>query len=122
MKILLFVLGWMVSALVQAAPAGTPLAGQSDEALKAQRPAFQHQLSEIDTARRAFQVDLAQREEACLKRFFSSRCMDQIRQEHLERMRYFDLQREEALQGLRDIDALLRDRARQKRLTERGQS
>ncbi len=121
MKILLFALGWLIGAFAQAAPVGAPLAGQSDEALRAQRPAFQQQLTEIDTARRAFQVDLAQREEACLKRFFSSRCMDQIRQEHLERMRHFDLQREDALQGLRDIDALLRDRARQKRLAERGQ-
>lgn len=121
MKIFLFALGLMVSALVQASPVAAPSADPSDEALKARRPALQQQLAEIDGARRAFQIDLARREEACLKRFFSARCMDQIRQEHLEQMRSFDLQREAALQGLRDIDATLRDRSRQRRLAEKGQ-
>lgn len=122
MKIFLFGLGCMLGALVQASPVANPSSTESDDALKARRPAFQQQLSEIDLARRAFQTDLARREEICLKKFFSARCMDQIRQEHLEQMRQFDLRREEALQGLRDIDAMLRDRARQKRIAERGQS
>jgi hypothetical protein len=122
MKIFLFALGGMLGALVQASPAKAPSASEPDDALQARRPAFQQQLSEIDRARRTFQVDLAQREAHCLKKFFSARCMDQIRQEHLEQMRQFDLRREEALQGLRDIDAILRDRARQKRIAERGQS
>ncbi len=121
MKIFLFALGCMLSALVQASPATTPSPSESDDSLKARRPAFQEQLSEIDLARRNFQTGLAQREEVCLRKFFSARCMDQIRQEHLEQMRQFDLRREEALQGLRDIDAILRDRARQKRIAERGQ-
>ncbi len=121
MKIFLFALGCMLGALVQASPATTPLSSVSDDALKARRPALQQQLAEIDLERRAFQTDLARREEICLKKFFSARCMDQIRQEHLEQMRRFDLRREDALQALRDIDATLRDRARQKRLADRGQ-
>ena len=79
-------------------------------------------MEQIESERLAFQRDLASREAACLKRFFSSRCLDEIRTEHLKRMREFDLRREAELQALRDIDAEIRARNRSRRTEKKSES
>lgn len=86
-----------------------------DADLKAQRPQHEQTLEAIQAERLAFQRDLARREEVCLKRFFSSRCIEAIRNEHLREMRSFDLRKETELQALRDIDAEIRARVRARR-------
>jgi len=86
---------------------------------QAEKVTLNARLDQIETDRLAFQKDLAQREEACLKRFFSGSCMDKIRTEHLTQMRAFDLQREETLQKIRDLDAEIRSRSREQRIEER---
>ena len=73
----------------------------------------------IESERRAFQRDLAKREEACLKRFYSAGCIEEIRTEHLKSMREFDIRRETELQALRDIDAEIRKRSRERRAADR---
>lgn len=83
--------------------------------LKSQKPAHDHEINQIELDRRAFQRDFAVREEACLRRFFSARCMEQLRTEYMSAMRDFDLSREAQLQALRDIDAAIRDRLRNRR-------
>lgn len=97
---------------------GGPLAAQPtdpDADLKAQKPPHEQNIQAIEAERLVFQRDLARREEACLKRFFSSRCIDEIRSEHLREMRGFDLRKEAELQALRDIDAEIRSRIRARR-------
>ncbi|MFM7284574.1 MAG: hypothetical protein ACKO2B_05980, partial [Betaproteobacteria bacterium] len=77
--------------------AGLPLPGlpaDPDADLRDKRPPHERLITQIESERLAFQRDLASREEACLKRFFSSRCLDEIRAEHLKLMREFDLRRE----------------------------
>lgn len=86
-----------------------------DADLKAQRPPHERTIEAIEAERLVFQRDLARREEACLKRFFSSGCMDSIRSEHLREMRNFDLRKETEMQALRDIDAQIRSRIRARR-------
>ncbi len=101
----------MGSALAQPA-AGTV---DPDADLKAQKPPHEQQLDQIERERKAFSRELAKREEECLKRFFSARCMETIRTDHLREMRSFDLRREAELQALRTIDAEIRHRARKRR-------
>lgn len=98
--------------------ASLPLSGlpaDPDADLREKRPPHERLIAQIESERLAFQRDLASREEACLKRFFSSRCLDEIRAEHLKSMREFDLRREAELQAIRDIDAELRSRNRNRR-------
>ena len=105
--------------------AGLPLLGLSadpDADLREKRPPHERLITQIESERLVFQKDLASREEACLKRFFSSRCLDEIRAEHLKRMREFDLRREAELQALRDIDAEIRARNRSRRAEKKTES
>ncbi|MFM8675853.1 MAG: hypothetical protein ACKOCR_00665 [Burkholderiaceae bacterium] len=105
--------------------AGLPLSGlpaDPDADPREKRPPHERLITQIESERLAFQRDLASREEACLKRFFSSRCLDKIRAEHLKRMREFDLRREAELQALRDIDAELRARNRSRRAEKKTES
>lgn len=102
--------------------AGLPLPGlpaDPDADLREKRPPHERLITQIESERLAFQRDLASREEACLKRFFSSRCLDAIRLEHQRRMRDFDLRKEAELQAIRDIDAEIRARNRNRR-ADRG--
>jgi hypothetical protein len=104
---------------------GTALAQTAvdpDADLKARRPPHERQVDRIEAERLAFQRDLASREEACLKRFFASRCLDEIRLEHLRRMREFDLRKETELQALRDIEAEIRARNRSRRAEKKTES
>ena len=105
--------------------AGLPLSGlpaDPDADLREKRPPHERLIEQIESERLVFQRDLASREAACLKRFFSSRCLDEIRTEHLKRMREFDLRREAELQALRDIDAELRARNRSRRAEKKLES
>lgn len=90
-----------------------------DAELKAKRPPHERNIAAIEAERLAFQRDLAQREQVCLKRFFSSGCIEQIRTEHLREMRSFDLRKETELQALRDIDAEIRARVRARRAEDK---
>jgi hypothetical protein len=104
-------------ALLIFSAAGAALAAADPDAdLKAKRPAHEQMIEKIESERLAFQRDLAQREEACLKRFFSASCMEEIRAEHLREMRTFDLRREKERQAIRDIEAELRARVRARRV------
>jgi hypothetical protein len=94
-------------------------AADPDADLKSKKPGHELQIQAVEAERLVFQRDLAQREEICLKRFFSYRCIEEIRTEHLRRMREFDLRKEAALQALRDIDAELRARARTRRADDK---
>jgi len=87
-----------------------------DADLKAKRPAHEQMIEKIESERLVFQRDLAQREEGCLKRFFSANCMEEIRTEHMREMRTFDLRREKERQAIRDIEAELRSRVRARRV------
>lgn len=107
--------------LVASAPAWPQAAADPDAELRAKKPFHEQRIQQIESERLAFQRDLAGREEACLKRFFSSRCMDQIRSEHLREMRDFDLRKEAELQALRDIDAVIRSRTRERRLDDKSE-
>ena len=98
------------------------LAADPDADLKAQRPQHEQNLQAIESERLAFQRGLARREDACLKRFFSSRCIEEIRTEHLREMRSFDLRKETELQALRDIDAQIRARIRARRAEDKAGS
>lgn len=105
--------------LAVALPSGVAHAKASVASLSNQKPALEAVLEQIEADRLAFQKDLAKQEEACLKRFFSARCMDKIRTEHITQMRTFDLKREEAQQQIRDLDAQMRQLQRQERIEER---
>ena len=97
--------------------------GQSsdpDADLKSRKPQHERAIEAIEAERLVFQRDLAQREEVCLKRFFSSRCIEDIRAEHLREMRGFDLRKESELQALRDIDAEIRARVRARRAEDKS--
>jgi hypothetical protein len=82
---------------------------------------YEQQIKQIEAERLVFQRDLAKREEACLKRFFSASCLEDIRAEHLREMRGFDLRRESAMQAMRDIDAKARADERAARIRERDE-
>ncbi len=90
-------------------------ASDPDAELKAKKIPHEQALKVIEQERLVFQRELAAREEACLKRFFSSRCLDQVTTDHLREMRGFDMRRETELQALRDIDAELRARNRERK-------
>jgi len=105
--------------------AGLPLSGlpaDLDADLRDKRPPHERLITQIESERLAFQRDLASREEACLKRFFASRCLDEIRLEHLRRMREFDLRKETELQALRDIESEIRARNRSRRVEKKTES
>lgn len=87
--------------------------------LLAKKPPHEQAIRQIEAERLAFQQDLAQREEACLRHFISSSCMEEIRREHLTRMREFDQRREQARQALREIDAEIRAHERARRIADR---
>jgi hypothetical protein len=91
-----------------------------DADLRARKPPHESKLRTIEAERFAFQTDLAAREQACLKRFLSARCLETIRSEHLREMRRFDLLRETELQALRDIDAEIRQRVRSRKAEEKA--
>lgn len=114
-KSLIFTLSMALGAMVALGTAKGQ-SGDPDADLRSQKPAHERALVTIEQERRVFAQDLARREEECLKRFFSARCMDDIRAEHLREMRGFDLRRETELQALRSIDAELRDRTRKRRV------
>jgi hypothetical protein len=113
-KTLIFPLSLLIAggALAQA-PA------DPDADLKAKKPPHELQIDRIEFERRAFQRDLAKREEVCLKRFYSAGCIEEIRTDHLRSMRSFDVRRETELQALRDIDAEIRSRSRARRAEEK---
>ena len=105
--------------------AGLPLPGlpaDPDADLGDKRPPHERLITQIESERLAFQRDLASREQACLKRFFASRCLDEIRLEHLRRMREFDLRKEAELQALRDIESEIRARNRGRRAEKKTES
>jgi hypothetical protein len=110
LKALIFPLSLLIAG---GALASTPADPDAD--LKAKKPAHETRLTQIDAERIAFQRDLASREEACLKRFYSAGCMEDIRVEYLKTTREFDLRREAELQALRDIEAEIRSRSRARR-------
>jgi len=114
LKTLIFPLSLMLAGLALAADPPDP-----DADLKAKKPPHELQVERIESERRAFQRDLAKREEACLKRFYSAGCIEEIRTEHLKSMREFDIRRETELQALRDIDAEIRKRSRERRAADR---
>ena len=87
----------------------------ADEDLKAKKLPHEQALKAIEQERLAFQRELSVREQDCFKRFFSARCIDQVTTDHLREMRSFDLRREAELQALRDIDAQLRARSRDRK-------
>lgn len=110
LKNLIFPLSLLITGLAFAADAPDP-----DADLRAARVPHELQAERVEVERRAFQRDLAKREEACLKRFYSSGCIEDIRTEHMKSMRDFDLRREVELQAIRDIDAEIRKRSRERR-------
>lgn len=111
----------ILACLLVAAPlSGLPADPDAD--LRVKRPPHERLIEQIESERLQFQRDLARREEACLKRFFSSRCLDEIRAEHLKRMREFDLRKETELQALRDIDAEIRTRNRSRRAEKKTEA
>jgi hypothetical protein len=89
-----------------------------DADLKAKKPPHEQALEQIERERVAFQREISQREQACLKRFFSANCLDKVTTDHLNGMRAFDLRREAERQALREIDAELRARSRERRATK----
>ena len=109
-----FVLACSLTPALAQQPAADP-----DADLRALRPPHESRLRNIDAERLAFQQDLAAREQSCLKRFLSARCLEGIRSEHLREMRRYDLLRETELQALRDIDAEIRQRTRSRRAAEK---
>ncbi len=114
LKTLIFPLSLLLAGLSLAAEPPDP-----DADLKAKKPPHELQVERIEYERRAFQRNLAKREEACLKRFYSAGCIEEIRTEHLKSMRAFDIRRETELQALRDIDAEIRKRSRERRAADR---
>lgn len=104
-------LGLLVSLAGLAYAQGDP----ADEALRAKKLPHEQALKAIEQERLAFQRALSIREQECFTRFFSSRCIDQVTTDHLREMRNFDLRREAELQALRDIDAQLRARGRDRK-------
>ncbi len=115
LKTLIFPLSLLLAGLSLAADPPDP-----DAELKAKKPPHELQIERIEAERRTFQRDLAKREEACLKRFYSAGCIEEIRTEHLTSMRAFDIRRETELQALRDIDAEIRKRTRERRAADRA--
>jgi hypothetical protein len=105
---LCFTLAW---APVQAA--------DPDADLMARKPAHEQALKVIESERLEFQKAIALREEECLQRFLSGRCLDVIRTDYMTAMRGFDLRRENERQALRTIDAEIRQRVRERRLSAR---
>ena len=90
--------------------------GQDPDAdLKAKKPPHEQALERIEQERRIFQREISQREQVCLKKFFSASCLDKVTTDHLQGMREFDLRREAERQALREIDAELRARSRERR-------
>jgi hypothetical protein len=86
-----------------------------DEDLRAKKLPHEQALKTIEQERRDFERALSMREQECLKRFFSSSCLDKVTTDHLREMRSFDLRREAELQALREIDAELRARSRERK-------
>lgn len=113
LKTLIFPLSVLFAGAALAAEPPAP--PDPDAELKAKKPPHEQQIDRIEFERRAFQRDLAKREEVCLKRFYSAGCIEEIRTEHLKAMRGFDIRRETELQALRDIDAEIRKRSRERR-------
>ena len=111
--------GLAVAALLGSGFAQTS-APDPDADLRARKPPHESKLRTIEAERFAFQTDLAAREQACLKRFLSARCLETLRSEHLREMRRFDLLRETELQALRDIDAEIRQRVRSRKAEEKA--
>jgi hypothetical protein len=92
------------------------LQGQDpDSDLKAKKPPHEQALEQIERERLAFAREISQREQVCLKKFFSASCLDKVTTDHLQGMREFDLRREAERQALREIDAELRARSRERR-------
>lgn len=88
-----------------------------DAALRAQKLPHEQAIEAIERERLEFQKALAKREEECLKRFFSANCLDKVATDHLSEMRAFDLRREAERQAIREIDAELRARSRERKAT-----
>jgi hypothetical protein len=86
-----------------------------DAVLKARKPAHEQALARIEQERLTFARESSAREQACLQKFFSASCLDRLTADHLEGMREFDLRREAERQALREIDAELRARSRERR-------
>ena len=93
-------------------------APDTDAQLRAKKIPHEQALGAIERERIEFLRVLAEREQNCFKRFFSARCLDQVTIDHLNAMRGFDLQREEQRQALREIDAQLRARGRERRANQ----
>lgn len=106
--------GLLISLLASGLPALA--APDPDADLQSRKPAHEQALVVIEAERLEFQKAIAAREEECLQRFLSARCMDVIRTDYLAAMRSFDLRREQERQALRTIDAEIRQRVRERRL------
>jgi hypothetical protein len=89
-----------------------------DSDLKAKKPPHEQALEQIERERLAFAREISQREQTCLKKFFSASCLDKVTTDHLRGMREFDLRREAERQALREIDAELRARSRERKATQ----
>ena len=90
-------------------------AADPDAQLRAKKIPHEQALAAIERERLEFARVLSQREQECLTRFFSARCLDQVTTDHLNAQRGFDLRREEQRQAIRDIDAALRALSRERR-------
>lgn len=111
-------LGLALGVLTGLAAAQSAQGQPGDDELRARKIPHEQALKTIEQERLGFQRELAAREEECLKRFFSSRCLDKVTTDHLREMRSFDLRREAELQALREIDAELRARSRERRASQ----
>jgi hypothetical protein len=89
-----------------------------DADLRAKKPTHEQALERLERERLAFQREISQREQACLKKFFSASCLDKVTTDHLQGMREFDLRREAERQALREIDAEIRARSRERKAAQ----
>ncbi len=108
------------AALALSLSAGWVLAQSQDPDTDLRLKKIPHEkaLEAIERERLVFQKELAKREEECLTRFFSANCLDKVTTDHLREMRAFDLRREAERQAIREIDAQLRARSRERKATK----
>lgn len=98
---------WSMAHSAELTPAELALKAQAQEGLR-----------QIDVDHRALKARLHTAEQACLKRFVSAPCLEDLRLESAQETRIFDLARESLQQTIRRLEAGARQRSRALRVED----
>ena len=102
-------------ALHLANPAAAAPAEQTVDGSREARTGFYLVLEDVEQQRKALEAEAYRREKVCIDRFFSARCLEDLRQERLRRLEALRTREVLAQRGLRELDAVQREASREAR-------